>query len=40
MIVGVQHYEELQTPVRNNDTDLGNAKRTRIMNALQMKLVN
>lgn len=40
MTVGVQHYEELQGPVRDNNTEMGNAKRTRIMDALQMRLVN
>lgn len=40
MIVGVQHYEEIQALVRNNNTEMGNAKRMRIMNALEMNLVN
>lgn len=40
MTVGVQHYGEVQPLVRDNNTEIGNAKRMRIMNALQMKLVN
>ncbi|XP_029158019.1 putative nuclease HARBI1 [Nylanderia fulva] len=38
--VGIQHYDqdELQQPVRNNNTELGNATRMRVMNELQMKL--
>lgn len=40
MTVGVQPYEELQAPVRDNNTDMGNAKRIIIMNTLPMKLVN
>jgi len=40
MTVGVQHYEEMQAFVRDNNTEMGNAKRMRIMNALEMNLVN
>lgn len=40
MTVGVQHCEEVQALVRDNNTEMGNAKRTRLMNALQMKLVD
>ncbi|XP_029664802.1 putative nuclease HARBI1 isoform X1 [Formica exsecta] len=40
MTVGVQHYDELQARVCGNNTEMGNAKRTRIMNTLEMKLVN
>lgn len=40
MVAGIQHYEQVQIFVRDNNTDIGNAKRTRIMNELQMKLMN
>lgn len=39
MTVGVQHYEEVEALVRTNNTEMGNAKRMRIMNALEMKIV-
>lgn len=38
MTVGVQHHEEYQAHIRDNNIDLGNAKRIAIMNALQMKI--
>lgn len=38
MTVGVQHYEEIQAIVSNNNAEMRNAKRIRIMNALEMKL--
>lgn len=40
MTVGVQYCEELQAPVRDNNTEIGNAKRTRIMNTLQMRFID
>jgi len=40
MTIGVQYHEELQAPVRDNDTALGNVKRTRIMNTLQMRFID
>lgn len=36
--VGVEHFEEVHAPVRDNNTELGNAKRIRIMNELQMNI--
>ncbi|XP_018368346.1 PREDICTED: putative nuclease HARBI1 [Trachymyrmex cornetzi] len=38
MTVGVQHHEEYQAQIRDNNTDLGNAKRIVIMNALPIKI--
>ena len=32
--VGIQHYEEYEAHIWNNNSDLGNAKRITIMNAL------
>lgn len=36
MTVGVQHYQETQALVRDHNTEMGIAKRARIMNVLQM----
>ncbi|XP_029164256.1 putative nuclease HARBI1 isoform X1 [Nylanderia fulva] len=39
MFVGVQQHKEVQAFVRDNNTQRGNAKRTTIMNDLQIKIV-
>lgn len=38
MTIGVQHYEQHQAQIRDNNNDLGNAKRITIMNALQIRI--